>query len=221
MLDEAKNSHDLAVDFKSVELTNMPPGAEAGHQVRSARYGPHGKALGMEGECSAVAKNAVEADDGMASAISDSSRSGLRCDSRVHMGVASRSRRNLTHERRDCWCDLDDLAKRLRGESFPPGRFILGELGYLYNGVALGFSYYLVWVFMVFPTAPNPAPASMNWSGRSTAWWWSSPVFITLNKAGISTRGQSSMFEKTPRDDSTRPRAMELQMIAEFDRSSH
>ncbi|KAK4544789.1 hypothetical protein LTR36_004038 [Oleoguttula mirabilis] len=55
------------------------------------------------------------------------------------------------------------LAKRIRGERFPPGRFGLGTFGFVCNGIAVGFLL-LVWVFMFFPTAPNPGAAGMNWS---------------------------------------------------------
>lgn len=55
------------------------------------------------------------------------------------------------------------LAKRIRGEQFPPGRFNLGNLGFVANGIAVCFLL-LVWIFMFFPTAPSPALASMNWS---------------------------------------------------------
>ncbi|KAK5120617.1 hypothetical protein LTR85_005975 [Meristemomyces frigidus] len=55
------------------------------------------------------------------------------------------------------------LAKRIRGEQFPPGRFNLGKFGFVCNGIAVCFLL-VVWVFMFFPTAPDPGAAGMNWS---------------------------------------------------------
>lgn len=55
------------------------------------------------------------------------------------------------------------LAKRIRGEPFPPSRFNLGKFGFVCNGIAVCFLL-VAWIFMFFPTAPHPAPASMNWS---------------------------------------------------------
>jgi choline transport protein len=56
------------------------------------------------------------------------------------------------------------LAKRMRGETFPASRFSLGKYGgYACNAIAIGFLL-VVWVFMFFPTAPNPGPRGMNWS---------------------------------------------------------
>lgn len=55
------------------------------------------------------------------------------------------------------------LAKRIRGEPFPPGRFNLGRFGFACNSIAIGFLL-LVWVMMFFPTAPNPGAGDMNWS---------------------------------------------------------
>jgi len=55
------------------------------------------------------------------------------------------------------------LWKRFRGEQFPPGKFNLGKFGFVCNILAVCFLS-LSWVFMFFPTAPNPPAASMNWS---------------------------------------------------------
>ena len=55
------------------------------------------------------------------------------------------------------------LAKRFRREQFPPGRFNLGKFGFFCNGIAVGFLL-IAWIFMFFPTAPNPGTAGMNWS---------------------------------------------------------
>ena len=43
------------------------------------------------------------------------------------------------------------LAKRIRGEEFPLGRFDLGKFGFVCNGIAVCFLA-LVWIFMFFPT---------------------------------------------------------------------
>lgn len=53
--------------------------------------------------------------------------------------------------------------KRLRGEQFPPGRFNLGRFGFVCNGIAMAFLI-VGFVFMFFPTAPNPGAGGMNWS---------------------------------------------------------
>lgn len=55
------------------------------------------------------------------------------------------------------------LAKRLRGEPFPPSRWTLGRAGTPINIIALCFLS-VAWVFMFFPAAPNPDAAGFNWS---------------------------------------------------------
>lgn len=55
------------------------------------------------------------------------------------------------------------LWKRQRGEAFPPGRFNLGRFGFVCNTVAMCFLT-VAFVFMFFPTAPNPGSEGMNWS---------------------------------------------------------
>ncbi|KAF2795955.1 amino acid transporter [Melanomma pulvis-pyrius CBS 109.77] len=55
------------------------------------------------------------------------------------------------------------FAKRVRGEPLLPSRFNLGRGGILVNGIALSFLS-LAFIFLFFPGAPHPTPASMNWS---------------------------------------------------------
>ncbi|KAF2713003.1 amino acid transporter [Pleomassaria siparia CBS 279.74] len=55
------------------------------------------------------------------------------------------------------------LAKRLKGEPLLPSKFDLGRSGILVNVIALAFLA-LVFVFLFFPAAPHPTPATMNWS---------------------------------------------------------
>ncbi|KAK3670520.1 hypothetical protein LTR78_009624 [Recurvomyces mirabilis] len=55
------------------------------------------------------------------------------------------------------------LQKRLRGETFPPSRFSLGQAGNVINIAALCFLV-VAWVFQFFPSAPDPTATSMNWS---------------------------------------------------------
>ncbi|KAK3614929.1 hypothetical protein LTR56_026918, partial [Elasticomyces elasticus] len=55
------------------------------------------------------------------------------------------------------------FAKRLRGERLPLARFDLGKLGFWINLASLCWLGLLA-VFLFFPAAPNPTPASMNWS---------------------------------------------------------
>ncbi|KAK5740131.1 hypothetical protein LTR17_004843 [Elasticomyces elasticus] len=55
------------------------------------------------------------------------------------------------------------FAKRIRRERFPPGRFDLGKIGFVANGIAVCFLL-VAWLFMFFPTAPNPSAGGMNWS---------------------------------------------------------
>lgn len=53
--------------------------------------------------------------------------------------------------------------KRLRHEPMLPSRFSLGKAGRPINIAALCFSSFS-FVFLFFPAAPNPDPASMNWA---------------------------------------------------------
>ena len=53
--------------------------------------------------------------------------------------------------------------KRCRGEEFPPGRFNLGRFGFVCNAIAISFLV-IAFIFMFFPTAPNPGAEGMNWS---------------------------------------------------------
>lgn len=55
------------------------------------------------------------------------------------------------------------LAKRLKGEAFPPSRFSLGRCGVVVNGLAIAFLV-LTFLFMFFPADAEPSAASMNWS---------------------------------------------------------
>ncbi|KAK5125390.1 hypothetical protein LTR85_000499 [Meristemomyces frigidus] len=55
------------------------------------------------------------------------------------------------------------LVKRLRGEAFPATQFSLGRFGIPINMIAIAFLA-LAFVFLFFPSAPNPDPASMNWA---------------------------------------------------------
>ncbi|KAM3418236.1 hypothetical protein BST61_g4237 [Cercospora zeina] len=55
------------------------------------------------------------------------------------------------------------LAKRIRGEKFPPSKFSLGKWGALVNVIAICFLI-VAYVFLFFPAAPNPAPPDMNWA---------------------------------------------------------
>ncbi|KAK5717360.1 hypothetical protein LTR15_009254 [Elasticomyces elasticus] len=55
------------------------------------------------------------------------------------------------------------LAKRFRRERFPPGRFDLGKFGFVASGIAVCFLL-VAWLFMFFPTAPDPSAGGMNWS---------------------------------------------------------
>lgn len=55
------------------------------------------------------------------------------------------------------------FAKRLRREPLLPSRFSLGRGGIVVNALALCFLA-LAFVFLFFPAAPHPSPASMNWS---------------------------------------------------------
>jgi len=54
------------------------------------------------------------------------------------------------------------LGKRFRGEEFPASKFSLGAWGYFVNIFAICFLC-LAFVFLFFPSVPNPDPASMNW----------------------------------------------------------
>ncbi|KAH9826561.1 Amino acid permease [Teratosphaeria destructans] len=53
--------------------------------------------------------------------------------------------------------------RRLRGEPLPLSRFPLGRFGLVCNGVALAFLG-VVWIFIFFPTAPDPGARGMNWA---------------------------------------------------------
>ena len=53
--------------------------------------------------------------------------------------------------------------KRIRGEPLLPSKFSLGKWGLAINIVSILFLLFL-WIFAFFPTAPNPAPADMNWA---------------------------------------------------------
>lgn len=55
------------------------------------------------------------------------------------------------------------LWRRASGEPFPTSRFSLGKWGYPVNAIAVSFLT-IVWVFMFFPSAPNPTAETMNWS---------------------------------------------------------
>jgi amino acid transporter len=56
------------------------------------------------------------------------------------------------------------LAKKLRGETFPPSRFNVGrKFGIFANIAALCFLS-VAFVFLFFPQAPDPTAASMNWA---------------------------------------------------------
>lgn len=71
------------------------------------------------------------------------------------------------------------FAKRVKGEALLPSRFSLGKFGFLVNGLALLFLG-LAFIFLFFPAAPDPTPASMNWScllfgfilGFSLIYYW-------------------------------------------------
>lgn len=71
------------------------------------------------------------------------------------------------------------FAKRIKGEALLPSRFSLGKFGFLVNGMALLFLG-VAFIFLFFPAAPNPTPASMNWScllfgfilGFSLIYYW-------------------------------------------------
>ena len=55
------------------------------------------------------------------------------------------------------------LAKRFRrGDTFPASKFSLGSFGAPINITAIVFLCF-VFVFLYFPSAPNPTPANMNW----------------------------------------------------------
>src|SRR5436190_616750 len=54
-------------------------------------------------------------------------------------------------------------AKRLRNEPLLPSRFSLGKAGLAVNIISLCFLA-LVFVMLLFPATPHPAPAAMNWS---------------------------------------------------------
>ncbi|CAK3885212.1 amino-acid permease [Lecanosticta acicola] len=55
------------------------------------------------------------------------------------------------------------LAKRFRGEPFPPSQFNLGKFGAVANVLAICFLL-VAYLFLFFPAVPNPDPASMNWA---------------------------------------------------------
>ncbi|KAI7780613.1 hypothetical protein LA080_015896 [Diaporthe eres] len=71
------------------------------------------------------------------------------------------------------------FAKRIKGEALLPSRFSLGRIGFLVNGLALLFLG-VAFIFLFFPAAPDPTPASMNWScllfgfilGFSLIYYW-------------------------------------------------
>ena len=54
------------------------------------------------------------------------------------------------------------LRKRIVGEQFPASKFSLGKFGFFINIFAICFLC-LAYVFLFFPSVPNPDPASMNW----------------------------------------------------------
>ncbi|KAL9094003.1 MAG: hypothetical protein Q9165_003673 [Trypethelium subeluteriae] len=56
------------------------------------------------------------------------------------------------------------LAKRLRGEPFPPSQFCLGRNGGLITNVIAMCFLCIANVFIFFPTAPNTTSETMNWS---------------------------------------------------------
>lgn len=53
--------------------------------------------------------------------------------------------------------------KRMRGEPIPYGPFQLGRWRNLLNGIGIVYSFFTC-IFLFFPAAPGPTPASMNWS---------------------------------------------------------
>lgn len=55
------------------------------------------------------------------------------------------------------------IAKRLRGDRFPPSKFDLGKFGMVANILACCFLV-VAYVFLFFPAVPNPAPVDMNWA---------------------------------------------------------
>ncbi|KAH8712170.1 amino acid/polyamine transporter I [Phaeosphaeriaceae sp. PMI808] len=55
------------------------------------------------------------------------------------------------------------FAKRVRGEPLLSAEFSLGRAGIVVNAIAIAFLS-IAFIFSFFPSAPNPSPASMNWS---------------------------------------------------------
>jgi choline transport protein len=59
-------------------------------------------------------------------------------------------------------CIASVLHRRIQGGPFPASKFHLGVWGYFVNAYAIAFLA-LAFVFLFFPSVPNPTPASMNW----------------------------------------------------------
>lgn len=55
------------------------------------------------------------------------------------------------------------IAKRIRGERFPPSKWNLGRWGMVVNIIACIFLV-VAYVFLFFPPVPSPAPVDMNWA---------------------------------------------------------
>ena len=55
------------------------------------------------------------------------------------------------------------VRKRISGEKFPVSKFSLGRLGMPINVLAIAFLL-VAYVFLFFPSAPDPSPATMNWA---------------------------------------------------------
>ena len=53
--------------------------------------------------------------------------------------------------------------RRISGEPLPPSRFDLGKAGLPVNLIAMAFLS-VQFVFIFFPTGPNPIPSYMNWT---------------------------------------------------------
>lgn len=55
------------------------------------------------------------------------------------------------------------IYRRFDGNEFPPTRYSLGRLGLPINILSLGYLV-LAFVFIFFPSLPNPTPVEMNWA---------------------------------------------------------
>lgn len=100
------------------------------------------------------------------------------------------------------------IAKRLRGERFPPSKWDLGRWGMVVNILACCFLV-VAYVFLFFPSVPSPAPVDMNWAilvyGVVVSWIPASmllkslltavsyrsflPQYTTLSRVATSMRG--------------------------------